>query len=282
MPAGGPSVQLLRQGSTQAAKDNNATCAAQSVYTGSNCVPSPAVDNMSNNNRFTNTLLGQTLALKLNVRLNSMFSSMVIGGNVFTTLKSKGCSPSEKNTPATGATPVNHNLPIVVVNYLGSGKTLADLIKLADSALAGSYVPGSSSTRPTLSDLTSALDAFNSGFDECQILTGWSNRTLKTAEARLEDVKPEISKGESGIEIYPNPFDHVTNIAATFSTDRQVTIEVIDMQGKMVKTIFSGNVKGGETQFYTLDATNLGAGFYIVRFVSEAGMEYRKIAIVRE
>jgi hypothetical protein len=276
MPSGGPSVMMTKG-------PGNATSAcAQSVYPNTtSCVPAPDVANLKKKgDKFANTLLGQAIALSLNLRLSPGLANLVINGNTFNTVKSLDCTTQGKNTKMSGASTVGYNIPTSVINYLGSGKTIGDILALGNAALAGIYKPVAS-TDPTLTEITGAMGAINEGFDECRVFVSWTTTQHKTGEARLADVTEDASR-QGNIVIYPNPFSDITNIEATFETARKVTIEVLDMNGKLVNTIFTGEVPAGISQNFRFDGSNLSAGFYVVRFVSEAGTEFRKISILRQ
>lgn len=67
------------------------------------------------------------------------------------------------------------------------------------------------------------------------------------------------------IKIYPNPAKYFVNI----KSDSEITqIQIIDMQGKLVKTVFSTN---------QLDIRALPAGVYVVRVETSEGIFTEKV-----
>lgn len=76
--------------------------------------------------------------------------------------------------------------------------------------------------------------------------------------------------GVSTFDVYPNPAQD--NTMVQFSTDKQedMTVEVVDLNGKVVKNIFSGQLNEGEHQF-PLPTAELSAGIYLVRLVTDDG-----------
>jgi len=63
---------------------------------------------------------------------------------------------------------------------------------------------------------------------------------------------------------YPNPFNPSTKINYSIPVDSKVTLELYDITGQKVSTLFSGDVKAG---YYNFDfaAGNLASGVYIYR-----------------
>ncbi len=68
---------------------------------------------------------------------------------------------------------------------------------------------------------------------------------------------------------YPNPFDSKTNIGVNLPEDMNVEIELCDINGKVVKNIYSGNIGNGFHNF-EVDGSSLNSGVYIFRISSES------------
>jgi hypothetical protein len=83
------------------------------------------------------------------------------------------------------------------------------------------------------------------------------------------------------INIYPNPFSTTTNIRLSFVQDEQVTIDVISMDGRTIKTIYTGNVASGSPYNFTFDGSNFKSGIYMVRVISGQTMMVRKIDLLK-
>ncbi|MGB9771692.1 MAG: T9SS type A sorting domain-containing protein [Candidatus Kapaibacteriota bacterium] len=62
---------------------------------------------------------------------------------------------------------------------------------------------------------------------------------------------------------YPQPFSSSTNFDVTLQTSGNVTITLNDLEGKIVKTIFSGKLDKG-THNFILDSKNLTPGRYFI------------------
>jgi hypothetical protein len=86
---------------------------------------------------------------------------------------------------------------------------------------------------------------------------------------------------EDQFNVFPNPFSSTTNIALVFAKDQQVSVEVWSIDGKLIKTIFTGNVSAASQYNYVLDGSMLMPGMYFVKVVSEDHVDYRKIELMR-
>ena len=61
----------------------------------------------------------------------------------------------------------------------------------------------------------------------------------------------------------------------------EVTIELADMTGRVVKTIFKGEVLEGEISLITANVTELPTGMYFMRYSSPTDVRINKVQIVR-
>ena len=115
----------------------------------STCQTTPALP--LRNGCFRNVLLGQTISLALNVRLDPTLGPLVICTQMTTT---------------NGTFLVDPDVIDAMVQF-GGGHGVNNLLSLANHALAGDNTGGVS-----LSLICSAIDAVNNAFDECATLTG--------------------------------------------------------------------------------------------------------------
>jgi len=79
--------------------------------------------------------------------------------------------------------------------------------------------------------------------------------------ALLESIK------QVSLNCYPNPMNESTEIAISSPRDIIVNIDLIDMRGKVVKPVFSGDLSQGKNTFY-LNVEELSAGIYLLRCVT--------------
>lgn len=123
------------------------------ILSSSTCQTSPTALPLQND-KFKNVLLGQTITLSLNTRLDTNLSGLGICGTIVT-------------GDAAGGTKTVH-VPADVITALGSlglPVTVGGLLELANRGLARQRTDVAS-----LSEINDAVSAINEGFDECREL----------------------------------------------------------------------------------------------------------------
>jgi hypothetical protein len=188
-----------------------------------------------------NVLLSQTIALSLNLRLpNNPLGSFPI--------------QSECAVTTGGTFQINQN----VVNYLtynGATATVTDLLNLANDLLGAVLAPGQNTGTvanprivPSYSDVNNAVDAINNGFDGCRGFFGYQPCiTLVTTRRTNEGVSTAIETANA-VEVMarPNPFSDVIRFTIKASSSGHGTLEVFNMVGQKIKTVYEGFVQTGE------------------------------------
>jgi hypothetical protein len=106
--------------------------------------------------RFDNVLIGQVVALTLNLRLYDYGCTEDVGDLAAWVLESEFCTTD-------GETCKQFTIPQAVLTYLGGGATVQDLLGLANDALAGEDI-----SPLTASQVNDAVSAINEGFDKCR------------------------------------------------------------------------------------------------------------------
>ena len=184
--------------------------------------------------KFNNVLLSQTITLTLNTRL---------AGNPLLTLPiQSGCLVTGK-----GTFEMNQN----VVNYLtynGATATVSNLLDLANDLLGGTLIPGTNMGTvanprivPSYSDVNKAIDAINKGFDGCTSFNGYQDcSTLVVATRKAPDNLAVVNKVQ--VSAYPNPFTDQVRFIISSPVSGTATLDVFNLQGQKVKTIFQGTV----------------------------------------
>ena len=81
----------------------------------------------------------------------------------------------------------------------------------------------------------------------------------------------------NNMEIYPNPCSQNINVNVNLIYSGQTTFEILDLTGKVVLSKTTTLPLGESSE--TIDISNLPKGFYIVRLISESGIETSKISI---
>lgn len=86
----------------------------------------------------------------------------------------------------------------------------------------------------------------------------WEVSVSSVVDNRFVDFK------EIGMHIFPNPFFRDVLIRLTISQKSRLVLGIYDAQGKLVKTLFTGELAGGE-HIFSWDGVEAAAGVYWVR-----------------
>ncbi|NNL32200.1 MAG: T9SS type A sorting domain-containing protein, partial [Flavobacteriaceae bacterium] len=84
------------------------------------------------------------------------------------------------------------------------------------------------------------------------------------------------------MNVYPNPFKLSASINFTMVNDDKVTVEVYNLRGQLVETLFQGQIRGGQFNQVTFNPKEtMAAGIYLVKLYSESGIVQHKRLIYR-
>ncbi len=90
-----------------------------------------------------------------------------------------------------------------------------------------------------------------------------------------------LPSGISLLDAYPNPFGAQSMLQVAFSRSEFVRIEIVDMLGRTLQTVFEGDVQAGQTMRHTVFGDGLSAGTYLVRVRGESFESSRQIIKVQ-
>jgi PKD repeat protein len=82
-----------------------------------------------------------------------------------------------------------------------------------------------------------------------------------------------------GFSIYPNPIDENSVVELTLTENQRIDIKVLDVLGREINTIYSGDMSEGE-HLFAVDQSKLSSGVYFVR-VSLDGRAFTQKMIVK-
>ncbi len=229
--------------------------------------------NYLRNDKFSNVLIGQTITLGLNLRMDASLGAFVISGTKLITYASTNCV----NGTAIPGTELTFDFPQSVLNCLGSNNTVQDLLNLANRAL-GSALPAGCTA--SLSDINAAVDAVNRGFDACRISGGFMDQSTRLGS--FEEEETLVFDNKLNVTAYPNPFNsHTTIEFQRTGTDAHTTIEVYSYVGNKVGVIFDGATQAGVTYKATLSAAELSNGIYLYSVISENNIQRGKLLLMK-
>lgn len=79
---------------------------------------------------------------------------------------------------------------------------------------------------------------------------------------------------------YPNPFNPITTIPYSMEFDAMLSIDIYDISGRYIQTLFNGSQKAGSHQVY-FNAFNLGSGIYICKMKVGNEVSARKLTLLK-
>ena len=79
---------------------------------------------------------------------------------------------------------------------------------------------------------------------------------------------------------YPNPFNNNLKIPINLINDSQVKVDMLDVTGRIVDTIFDGNMKSGEN-ILEWSSSNHASGMYIIRTTIDNKHNYEKTILLK-
>ena len=228
------------------------------------------------NGKFRNVLIGQTIALGLNIRLNPTLGSLPLTDIYFTTSDADAC----ENGSSIPETQETFNIPQAVLDCLGENNTVNDLFALANLALGNALPEG---CLASLSQITGAADAINRGFDGCRMLGEFSNINASILNEEIKNnTDNEIGiysakEDENRLSIYPNPFECNTTIEVEVPKDSHIILEIYSYNGSKVSTLINEYLKAGNNQKIEFNSSNFPAGLYLCKLTSGDKVFYSKM-----
>lgn len=239
---------------------------------------------LNNQNRLKNTLLGQAIALNLNLRLFPGLANLHITTSTFTTYgRVPGdCDPNSTSFVANNV--VTKTIPQSVINCLGTNMLNNTVLKLRDLANRALGYSGNGNptcaalsctgtcTPPSFSDITAALAAINEGFDACRFISGYN--------VRLDNVSEALTSGESTMVVYPNPTRAVTSIEFLASSSSNATIGVYSINGSLLSILFNEGVTEGSAYKVNFNSASLSPGIYFVRLLVGNEVTVSKLVVM--
>jgi len=235
--------------------------------------------------RINNILLAQTLTLSLNVRWNSgELLLFQLASGYLTTQKMSGCGPdAEPVETCDGNTIKSIKMNQAVIDYLGASNTVADLLQLANDVLGGTKTPGVDGV-PSYTDVNDAVAAINVAFDEGRMFLDYyeeaqscetlfpepamplttNSTTTNTTSSTSVSSTMITAEDDITLSAYPNPFTDNLNFVVNSKKSGKALLEVYNMTGQKVKTVFQGYIFAGTQRFtMTLPTQQRSNLFYI-------------------
>ncbi|MCH8330711.1 MAG: T9SS type A sorting domain-containing protein, partial [Bacteroidetes bacterium] len=83
------------------------------------------------------------------------------------------------------------------------------------------------------------------------------------------------------VRSYPNPFTSVTTIEFSLGYDSEVVIEVFDISGKLISTVFSGVMTAGDVNAVEFNNPGMPEGMYIYKMSTDKESIFDKFTLIK-
>jgi hypothetical protein len=150
-----------------------------------------------------------------------------------------------------------------------------DFDNASEVAYMCAYVSGGVNTIRTL-DLVTGLSTAVSGFTNSEVDICASMNPLVTPST---EGGPGDAMGSITSE--PNPFTNRTQLLVRVAEAQQVRVEVYDVTGRLLTTLFDGEVNTLSPSVVVLEGSGLRPGVYIVRATGETFVETQQVTLTR-
>ncbi len=112
--------------------------------------------------------------------------------------------------------------------------------------------------------------AFNIGaFQGTPIVTALQT-TVEVHDAPME------FEGHEFINVFPNPVSDMATIAVGKAIGGEVKIQLFDIEGRLVKSIYEGPLPGNMVKKLTINLSSLNKGVYTIRLIDKEGERIQK------
>jgi hypothetical protein len=169
-----------------------------------------------------NNLLSQTMTLFFNLQIDPSLNSFALESS-FATAKTVTCGSNVPNMETVQV----FTIPESVITYLSSngGANVGNLFALANKALGGENIGGL-----THSNINTAVDAINRGYDECRVQVGIPAEEVSKTATSQTVTKTDVAS----INTYPSPFTDFIALNYMFDYDSNVEIQIFDLKGTLL------------------------------------------------
>lgn len=234
--------------------------------------------NLSTNKqgRIKNTLLAQGITLALNLLNSPDLAGFPVDGELFITRLTEDCTDPESK--GIEGTEQSYAFNQELVDFLGSGATIADLLDLVNRALGS----GGNISPLSLSQLADAANMVNEAFDECVVVLVETSEDLSGESVEVNPGNTgakgidESLYGEKGVTsisdlndgnavgIYPNPVSDRLYISLPSGTSYIHSVAIYNITGLLLDHMAIESVTGKDNTF-EVDAGHLTPGIYILK-----------------
>jgi hypothetical protein len=227
----------------------------------SDCNTTPTPLPTTHKGGFRNKLLGETIALALNVRLSNSAGFDLAGF----TLPSLLCT-------------MNGTFKFSGGGAWAAGKTVGQILGYANDGLAGLPTPRA------LSGIASVIGDINDAFRNCSVVLVCGAGVGDVATGDDASQEPEESFIPTAYALhqsYPNPFNPSTIIRFDIPEPSIVTLKVYNVLGQEVAVLVNGEFREAGQYDVRMDGSKLSSGVYFYRLTAGEFSEMKKMLLLK-
>jgi Secretion system C-terminal sorting domain/Two component regulator propeller len=101
------------------------------------------------------------------------------------------------------------------------------------------------------------------------------DKTLQTGGTT--NIISQYPSGKNSLSAFPNPFSSTTTLEFNLTETKNVSVSIIDVVGRTVKNISSGNFQSGKNKI-TIDLSELNSGIYFCKIKSNENLKTIKLS----
>jgi len=125
-------------------------------------------------------------------------------------------------------------------------------------------------------DIHLSADIYGVGYSAAGTFINAIEVMLENSLSASQDVPREFSLHKP----YPNPFNNTISIPMTSSIKSDVVIEIFDISGRKIETIFNGQIQPGKKDFQW-NANETSSGMYLIHSLINGESSYEKIMLIK-
>ena len=92
---------------------------------------------------------------------------------------------------------------------------------------------------------------------------------------------PEVPAGYTLSSVFPNPFNPEAQLTLALDQPQRVAVDVYDLLGRHVQTLFAGTLGPAETHRFTFEAGTLPSGLYLIQVAGETFRDTRRAMLLK-
>ncbi|WP_309612800.1 T9SS type A sorting domain-containing protein [Flavobacterium sp.] len=150
------------------------------------------------------------------------------------------------------------------------GMKVSQVLTIANTLL------GKGNSKYTMTEVNNALIAINGNYE-----AGADQQFLRcTGSSTVTNTKPDTAL--LSYKVYPNPVKDLATIEYTLNNDSSVSIELYNVTGQLINTIFNGNAEAGQKQSVSFNADGMKSGVYFFKLTTNNNVVTKSVIISQQ